>query len=107
MVSLARALVKNSKIILLDEATASVDLDTDAKIQRTIRTEFADRTLLCIAHRLSTIIGYDKIIVMDDGKVAEFGSPLDLFDTQDSIFRGMCERSSIKREEVVTARAHQ
>ncbi|WFD27284.1 hypothetical protein MNAN1_002280 [Malassezia nana] len=105
LVSLARALVKDSKIILLDEATASVDLETDAKIQRTIRTEFADRTLLCIAHRLSTIIGYDKICVMDDGKVAEFDTPLRLFDHVNSIFRGMCDRSGIKREEILTARA--
>ena len=105
LVSLARALVKNSKIILLDEATASVDLETDTKIQRTIRTEFADRTMLCIAHRLSTIIGYDKIIVMDDGKVAEFDTPLNLFDTPDSIFRGMCERSGIIRNDIVSARS--
>lgn len=105
LVSLARALVKDSKIILLDEATASVDLSTDAKIQRTIRTEFADRTLLCIAHRLSTIIGYDKIIVMDDGKVAEYDTPLALFDRPDSIFHGMCERSSITRAEILEARA--
>lgn len=105
LVSLARALVKDCKIILLDEATASVDLETDAKIQRTIRTEFADRTLLCIAHRLTTIIGYDKIIVMDDGKVAEFDAPLALFDNQDSIFHGMCERSGITREDILLARS--
>ncbi|WFD44005.1 hypothetical protein MPSI1_002670 [Malassezia psittaci] len=104
LVSLARALVRNSKIILLDEATASVDLETDAKIQKTIRSEFADRTLLCIAHRLSTIIGYDRIVVMDDGKVAEFDAPLTLFDQQHSVFRGMCDRSGIKREEVLQAR---
>ena len=103
LVSLARALVRNSKIILLDEATASVDLETDAKIQQTIRTEFNDRTLLCIAHRLSTIIGYDRIVVMDDGKVAEFDTPLALFDRPNSIFRGMCDRSGITREEVVHA----
>lgn len=104
LVSLARALVRNSKIILLDEATASVDLETDAKIQKTIRTEFTGRTLLCIAHRLSTIIGYDRIVVMDDGRVAEYDTPLALFDRPDSIFRGMCDRSGIKRDEVVQAR---
>lgn len=103
LVSLARALVKNSRIILLDEATASVDLDTDAKIQHTIRTEFADRTLLCIAHRLSTIIGYDRIMVMDDGKVAEFDEPLVLYDRTDSIFRSMCDRSGIERNEIILA----
>ncbi|PKI84023.1 hypothetical protein MVES_001934 [Malassezia vespertilionis] len=103
LVSLARALVKNSKIILLDEATASVDLATDAKIQHTIRTEFSDRTLLCIAHRLSTIIGYDRIVVMDDGKVVEFDAPLALFNQPDSIFRGMCQRSGITAEEIASA----
>ncbi|WFD31664.1 hypothetical protein MSPP1_002703 [Malassezia sp. CBS 17886] len=95
LVSLARALVRNSKIILLDEATASVDLDTDAKIQHTIRTEFQDRTLLCIAHRLGTIIGYDRIVVMDDGRVVELDTPLALFDDANSIFRGMRARSGI------------
>ena len=103
LVSLARALVKDSRIILLDEATASVDLDTDAKIQNTIRTEFGDRTLLCIAHRLTTIIGYDRVVVMDDGRVSEFDTPLALFDNPDGIFRGMCERSNIAREDVVNA----
>jgi len=79
--------------------------DSAWKPARTIRTEFADRTMLCIAHRLSTIIGYDKIIVMDDGKVAEFDTPLNLFDTPDSIFRGMCERSGIIRNDIVSARS--
>ncbi|WFD33272.1 hypothetical protein MCUN1_000085 [Malassezia cuniculi] len=103
LVSLARALVKDSRIILLDEATASVDLDTDAKIQTTIRNEFGDRTLLCIAHRLTTIIGYDRVVVMDDGRVAEYDTPLALFDRADGIFRGMCERSNISREDIINA----
>ncbi|EPQ29164.1 uncharacterized protein PFL1_03451 [Pseudozyma flocculosa PF-1] len=105
LVSLARALVKNSQIILLDEATASVDLETDAKIQTTIREEFANRTILCIAHRLRTILAYDRIAVFDQGQLAEYDSPLALFDRPDGIFRGMCERSSITRDEIVRNRA--
>lgn len=103
LVSLARALVKDSRIILLDEATASVDVKTDARIQETIRTEFADRTLLCIAHRLRTIISYDRIAVFDAGKVVEYDSPIALFDRPDGIFRDMCLKASINREEMVQA----
>ncbi|GAW05470.1 ABC protein [Lentinula edodes] len=88
LLSLARALVKDSRVVILDEATASVDLQTDKRIQDTIRSEFQDRTLLCIAHRLRTIIGYDRILVMDAGRVVEFDSPLALFQRDDSIFRG-------------------
>lgn len=105
LVSLARALVKDSRIMVLDEATASVDLATDAKIQTAIRNERrrSPKTLLCIAHRLRTVIGWDKIIVMDAGQLQDFASPLELFDKEDSIFRGMCDRSSITRNEILRA----
>ncbi|PWN35761.1 uncharacterized protein FA14DRAFT_167758 [Meira miltonrushii] len=99
LVSLARALVKDSQIILLDEATASVDVQTDALIQATIRREFAHKTLLTIAHRLRTIIGYDKVAVFEKGEVAEFGTPLELFDAG-HIFYTMCEKANISREDV-------
>ncbi|KAK4704538.1 lysophospholipase, partial [Phenoliferia sp. Uapishka_3] len=79
LVSLARALVKDARIIVLDEATASVDLATDSRIQETIRKEFKSKTLLCIAHRLRTIINYDKVLVMDQGELAEFDTPINLF----------------------------
>ncbi|KAF8258908.1 ABC transporter [Lactarius quietus] len=102
LVSLARALVKDSKILILDEATASVDYETDRKIQETIANEFHDRTILCIAHRLRTIISYDRICVLDNGKIAEFGVPEDLY-ALDGIFRGMCERSSITLEDIRSA----
>lgn len=104
LLSLARALVKDCKVVVLDEATASVDLDTDSKIQHTIQTEFQDRTLLCIAHRLRTIISYDRILVLDAGLVAEFDTPSNLFKIESGIFRGMCERSNISLKDIETSR---
>ncbi|KAH9031756.1 P-loop containing nucleoside triphosphate hydrolase protein [Lactarius pseudohatsudake] len=100
LVSLARALVKDSKILILDEATASVDYETDRKIQETIADEFRDRTILCIAHRLRTIISYDRICVLDNGKIVEYDAPEVLY-AQDGIFRGMCDRSNITLETYV------
>ncbi|KAK8218735.1 ABC transporter [Phyllosticta capitalensis] len=102
LMALARALVRGARIIVCDEATSSVDMETDAKIQRTMAAGFKGRTLLCIAHRLRTIIGYDRICVMDKGSIAELGTPLELYD-QGGIFRGMCDRSSILRDEVIEA----
>ncbi|KZP00831.1 ABC protein [Calocera viscosa TUFC12733] len=104
LVSLARALVRDAKIIVLDEATASVDLETDEKIQKVIREDFKDRTLITIAHRLRTILSYDSILVMDNGSVAEHGTPLELFMKDGSIFQGMCHRSNITRDEIERAR---
>ena len=98
LMALARALVRNCQIIVCDEATSSVDMETDQKIQRTIATAFKGRTLLCIAHRLKTIIGYDRICVMDAGQIAELDEPLKLWEAG-GIFRGMCERSGIRRED--------
>jgi ABC-type multidrug transport system fused ATPase/permease subunit len=69
---LARALVRRSKVIILDEATASVDHATDERIQQALRSEFQESTLITIAHRLRTIMDYDKILVLDEGKVVEY-----------------------------------
>ncbi|KAL1687601.1 P-loop containing nucleoside triphosphate hydrolase protein [Schizophyllum commune] len=107
LLALCRALVKQSRVIALDEATANVDVDTDAKLQRTIRTEFKSRTLLCIAHRLNTIAYYDKIIVMDDGRVAEVGSVLGLFDTEGSIFRSLCNEAKLSRADIERIRGQE
>jgi len=104
LVSLARALVKDSRVVILDEATASVDVATDALIQKTIRTEFGSKTLLTIAHRLRTIISYDRVLVMDHGRIAEFASPLELFAMPNGIFRGMCEQSSITQQDIEKSR---
>ena len=85
--------------IICDEATSSVDFETDRKIQRTMATGFKGKTLLCIAHRLRTIITYDRICVMDQGRIAELDAPLTLWEKQDGIFRSMCDRSGIVRED--------
>ncbi|KAJ7728028.1 multidrug resistance-associated ABC transporter [Mycena olivaceomarginata] len=105
LLALCRALVKNSRIIILDEATSSVDVETDAKLQRTIRTEFATSTLLCIAHRLNTIAYYDRIVVMDQGEVAEFDTVLGLYDKEDSIFRSLCNEANLQRADILRIRA--
>ncbi|KAI5292871.1 hypothetical protein KEM52_006008 [Ascosphaera acerosa] len=97
LMALARALVRDSRIIVCDEATSSVDFETDRRIQRTMARGFRGKTLLCIAHRLRTIIHYDRICVVDQGEIAEMASPLALFLDETSIFRGMCDRSGIRR----------
>ncbi|AJR87283.1 Yor1p [Saccharomyces cerevisiae YJM689] len=95
LLALTRALVRQSKILILDEATSSVDYETDGKIQTRIVEEFGGCTILCIAHRLKTIVNYDRILVLEKGEVAEFDTPWTLFSQEDSIFRSMCSRSGI------------
>lgn len=99
LMALARALVRGSQIIVCDEATSSVDMDTDDKIQATMASAFQGKTLLCIAHRLRTIVGYDRICVMDAGRIAELDTPLELW-RKGGIFRGMCDRSGIRQEDI-------
>jgi ABC-type multidrug transport system fused ATPase/permease subunit len=105
LLALARALVRNSRIVICDEATSSIVFETDLKIQKAISDGFQGRTLFCIAHRLKTIIGYDRICVMDRGMVAELATPLELFDAG-GIFRSMCEQSSITRETILASRTN-
>ncbi|KAJ5145254.1 hypothetical protein N7448_002646 [Penicillium atrosanguineum] len=101
LMALARALVRDARIIVCDEATSSVDFETDQKIQRTMAQGFQGKTLLCIAHRLRTIIHYDRICVMDQGQIAEMDSPIVLWDKTDGIFRAMCDRSGITRDDIL------
>ncbi|CDK25303.1 unnamed protein product [Kuraishia capsulata CBS 1993] len=99
LLALARALVRNSKILILDEATSSVDYETDSKIQTTISTEFAGCTIMCIAHRLKTIVNYDRILVLDKGEISEFDKPWALFQDESTIFRQMCNKSGVVAED--------
>lgn len=99
LIALARALVRDSKILILDEATSSVDYETDSKIQATIGKEFSQCTIMCIAHRLKTILNYDKILVLDQGEVREFDTPWNLYNLHDGIFKQMCQRSNIVAED--------
>ncbi|KAJ1747331.1 Canalicular multispecific organic anion transporter 1 [Coemansia sp. RSA 989] len=78
--SLCRLLMRKRQVIVLDEATADVDLETDKEIQRLIRTEFAHSTVLTIAHRLETVMNSDRIVVMDKGRIVEVGPPQELID---------------------------
>nr|XP_047130820.1 multidrug resistance-associated protein 1-like isoform X2 [Hydra vulgaris] len=89
LVCVARALLKKSKILVLDEATSSIDLETDAFIQEVIRKEFKSSTVLCIAHRLNTILDYDKIIVLSHGEIIEYDSPKILFQQQGEFYKMM------------------
>lgn len=101
LLCLARAIVSRPKVMVLDEATSAVDMATDALIQRSIREEFHNGTLLVIAHRLSTIADFDRILVLSDGLVAEYGTPRELWERPESVFRAMCEESG-EREKLRT-----
>ncbi|KAH0537387.1 hypothetical protein FGG08_005829 [Glutinoglossum americanum] len=91
LVCLARALLRSPKVLLMDEATASIDYATDAKIQTTIRG--LGCTTITIAHRLQTVVDCDKVLVLEGGVVKEYGHPFELLGIKGGVFRGMCESS--------------
>ncbi|KAG5894554.1 hypothetical protein JTB14_021536 [Gonioctena quinquepunctata] len=92
---LARAILRNNKILVLDEATANVDPQTDALIQNTIRKKFMNCTVLTIAHRLHTIMDSDKVLVMDAGRVVEFDHPFNLLQNKNGVFHRLVEQTGI------------
>ncbi|XP_053366956.1 ATP-binding cassette sub-family C member 3 isoform X2 [Clarias gariepinus] len=94
LVCLARALLRKTRILILDEATAAVDLETDDLIQSTIRTQFEDCTVFTIAHRLNTIMDYTRVLVLDKGQIAEFDTPANLI-AQKGIFHGMAKDAGL------------
>ncbi|KAJ7173895.1 hypothetical protein C8R43DRAFT_1094036 [Mycena crocata] len=93
LIAMARALLRRSAVVVMDEATSSVDFATDAKIQKTIRKEFTDSLLITVAHRLKTIIDYDRLLVLDHGRVVEFDTPQRLIQKEEGVFRNMCLKS--------------
>jgi len=102
-IALARALVRGSRVVVADEATSSVDVETDRVIQRSMKEGFKGRTLVCIAHRLRTVVGYDLVVVMDGGEVVEVGEPGELW-RRKGAWWGMCERSGILERDFEMAR---
>ncbi|XP_005105556.2 canalicular multispecific organic anion transporter 2 [Aplysia californica] len=86
LVCLARCLLRHSRFLVLDEATAAVDTETDQLIQATLRSEFNQCTVISIAHRLDTVLDYDRVMVLDQGKIAEFDAPSKLLARPDSMF---------------------
>lgn len=99
LLSLARALLRRSKILVLDEATAAVDVRTDALIQKTIREEFKSCTMLIIAHRLNTIIDCDRILLLDSGQVLEYDTPEVLLEKEGSAFSRMVQSTGAANAE--------
>lgn len=93
LICLARAIVRRAGLLVLDEATANVDPETDALVQRTVRRQFVHCTIIVVAHRLLTIVDVDKVLVLDGGHVKEFGSPADLMRRSDSLFAQMVHSS--------------
>ena len=92
-ISIARAFLKNAPIILLDEATASLDVENETLIQTALSRLIADKTVLVIAHRMRTVAGADHIVVLDDGHVAQQGAPAELME-QGGLYRRMVELQS-------------
>ncbi|XP_011149209.1 multidrug resistance-associated protein 4-like [Harpegnathos saltator] len=94
LICLARAILRNNRLLVLDEATANIDSHTDSLIQNTIRTSFKECTVITIAHRLNTIIDSDRIIVMENGRIVEFGCPYELLrDKPDGYFLQMVQNT--------------
>ena len=91
LICLARALLRKAKILILDEATAAIDFETDALIQTTIRNEFASCTILTIAHRLNTIMDSSRVLVLERGRVVEFDAPDTLLQDRRTRFYGLAK----------------
>ncbi|EAR83228.1 ABC transporter C family protein (macronuclear) [Tetrahymena thermophila SB210] len=107
LICLGRAILRQSKLIVLDEATANCDMYTDELIQRKIREKFTDSTVITVAHRLNTIADYDNIIVMDKGAVIESGAPYELLCKENGIFKQMVDHTGKKNAKLILKIAQQ
>lgn len=96
LICLARALLRKTKILVLDEATASIDIETNDLVQRTIRFQFRDCTVLTIAHRLATVMDSDRVLVLDKGTVVEFDEPAILLRKETGIFYSMVQNEGLR-----------
>lgn len=90
-ISIARAILKDAPIVLLDEATASLDVESETKVQQALSRLLDGKTVLVIAHRMRTVMGADKVVVLEGGAVVEQGSPRDLLAAEGGSFRRMAE----------------
>ncbi|KAG8779614.1 hypothetical protein FRC12_024032 [Ceratobasidium sp. 428] len=106
IIALARAIVRRSKVLILDEATAAIDYNTDTAIQHSIRTELSDKTLIIVAHRLQTICDADKIIVLEAGNIVEFDSPAALLQKDGGVFKSLVDGSSDRTALYAMAHRH-
>ncbi|KAA8894873.1 P-loop containing nucleoside triphosphate hydrolase protein [Sphaerosporella brunnea] len=105
LLCLARAIVSRPKILVLDEATSAVDMETDALIQKSIREEFTECSTLVIAHRLQTVVDYDRILVLGDGKVLEFDSPWNLILSKGAFYDMVQHSGEAEALEVIARKA--
>ncbi|KAL2284671.1 hypothetical protein FJTKL_08763 [Diaporthe vaccinii] len=93
---LARALLRETKIVILDEPTSQIDSDTDAMIQRVIREDLQGRTVIMISHRLKSVVDLDRVLMLDSGRLIEDGSPKDLLSDAGSAFKALCDASQVR-----------
>ncbi|KAF9644674.1 pleiotropic drug resistance ABC transporter [Thelephora ganbajun] len=94
LMALARAILRRTSVIIMDEATSQIDVELDEEIQRTIREELQGTIVLTIAHRLNTVLDYDRVLVLGEGRIIEFDTPASLLKKQGGVFRTMCRASS-------------
>ena len=106
LLCLARAILRNTRVIFMDEATANIDLDTSARIQGLVRTAFRDATVFTIAHRLQTVIDYDRVMVLEGGKLVELDTPWQLLQNEKGLFSSMVREMGQGAEREMKFRAY-